>query len=56
MFGIGFWEIMLVGLIAFIVIKPQQLPEASYRVGKLFQKVKQIAHEIKQQWQMPNAP
>lgn len=33
MFDVGFWELMLLGLIALIVVGPERLPALAYRAG-----------------------
>lgn len=39
MFGIGFWEIVVIGLVGLIVIHPKDLPEFFRRVGAAYREL-----------------
>lgn len=36
MFDIGFWELVLVGIVALLVVGPERLPKMAYEVGLWF--------------------
>ena len=36
MFDIGFWELVLVGVVALLVVGPERLPKVAYEVGLWF--------------------
>lgn len=50
MFGIGFGELVVIGVLAFIFIGPKRLPELAQKAGQLlrtFQSIKQgVANEV----------
>lgn len=50
MFDIGFWELMIIGLVALLVVGPERLPKLAYTAGKWLGKgrsmVTSIKHEI----------
>lgn len=50
MLGIGFWEIVLVIIVALIVINPKDLPKIIYHVGFCFAKLQQFFLEVKEQY------
>ncbi len=45
MFDIGFIELMLVGLIALLVIGPEQLPHVAVKAGKFIGQIKRTTHQ-----------
>lgn len=47
MFGIGFSELMVILVIAFVLIDPKQMPKYGKIVGLTIQSLKQGIHELK---------
>ena len=47
MFGLGFWEIVIVLLVVFLVVKPEDLPRFFRKLGKLYQQVTSFSRGIK---------
>lgn len=47
MFGIGFFELMIVALVAFIFIKPEKLPQFFRKVGNLYREISKLNNKIK---------
>ena len=45
--NISFSEIIVVLLIALLVIKPEQLPEVAYTLGKLTQSIRRLFNKMK---------
>lgn len=50
MFGIGWTELLLVGVIALVVLKPQDYPDAMRSLGRLINKARQMAGEFQGQF------
>ncbi|MCX7675060.1 MAG: Sec-independent protein translocase protein TatB [Bdellovibrionaceae bacterium] len=52
MFGIGFWELVAIGVIALIFVGPQDLPKLARNLGRLLNELKrgsdQFVNEIKE--------
>ena len=49
MFNIGFAELILVLLIAFLVVGPKDLPRVARWLGRMVKKARQLMREIKQE-------
>jgi sec-independent protein translocase protein TatB len=47
MFDIGFWELMILGLIALLVIGPERLPRVAYTAGKWLGKGRSMINAVK---------
>lgn len=47
MFDIGFWEILLIGVVALLVIGPEKLPEVARTVGRWVAKVQRFVAGVK---------
>ncbi len=47
MFDIGFWEIMIIGLVALLVVGPERLPGLAYTAGKWLGKGRAMIRSIK---------
>lgn len=47
MFDIGFWELMLVALVALIVLGPDRIPKVARFVGRSYARLRAIMTEIK---------
>jgi len=46
-FDIGFWEIVLICIIALVVLGPERLPEAIRTLSRLIRRIKNISQAIK---------
>lgn len=46
MFNLGFFEIMLIVVLALILIGPEQMPELARNIGKLFRDIKRSTNEV----------
>lgn len=49
MFDIGFWELMLIGVLGLIVLGPERMPQAIRTVSSWIRTVRGTANSIKQQ-------
>ena len=49
MFNIGFTELILVLLIAFLVVGPKDLPKVARWLGRCVKKAKQLLNEVKKE-------
>ncbi len=47
MFDIGFWELLLIGVIALLVLGPERLPHAVRSAARTFRGAKAIANNFK---------
>lgn len=47
MFDIGFWELVIIGLVALVVVGPERLPKLAYTAGKWLGKGRAMIHSIK---------
>lgn len=47
MFDIGFWELVLVGIIALVVLGPERLPGAARTLGRWVRTVKGMANQVR---------
>ena len=47
MFDIGFWELMLMGVIALLVVGPERLPKLAYTAGKWLGKGRSMLSAVK---------
>ncbi|WP_438864447.1 Sec-independent protein translocase protein TatB [Neptunicella sp.] len=47
MFDIGFWELLLIGIVALLVLGPERLPGAIRSASKTLRSVKSMAHGFK---------
>ncbi|MDW6091315.1 Sec-independent protein translocase protein TatB [Vibrio rhizosphaerae] len=56
MFDIGFWELVLISVIALVVLGPERLPHAIRSIARVIASVKRIAnsvqHELSQELQI----
>lgn len=50
MFGIGWTEILLVGIVALLVLKPQDYPDAMRSLGRMINKARAMAGEFQGQF------
>lgn len=47
MFDIGFWELMILGLIALLVVGPERLPKLAYTAGKWLGKGRSMLNTVR---------
>ena len=47
MFGIGFGEILVIGLVAFLVVGPKDLPQMAKQFGKWFVKFRRMTFDVR---------
>ncbi len=47
MFDIGFWEIMIIGLVALLVVGPARLPKLAYTAGKWMGKGRSMINAVR---------
>lgn len=47
MFDVGFWELMLIGVVALVVIGPERLPGVAKTAGKWLGKGKRFLRDVK---------
>jgi sec-independent protein translocase protein TatB len=47
MFDIGFWELMIIGLVALLVVGPERLPQLAYSAGKWLGKGRAMIRSVK---------
>jgi sec-independent protein translocase protein TatB len=47
MFDIGFWELVIIGLVALLVVGPERLPKLAYTAGKWLGKGRAMIGSIK---------
>ncbi len=47
MLGLGFWELVIIGLIALIVIGPERLPDFAKSVAKFLNEMKRTVTDLK---------
>ncbi len=49
MFDIGFWELLLIGVIALVVLGPERLPGAMRTTAKTIRSIRQMATGFRQE-------
>jgi sec-independent protein translocase protein TatB len=47
MFDIGFWELMIIGLVALVVVGPERLPKLAFTAGKWLGKGRSVLNAVK---------
>ena len=47
MFDIGFWELIILGLVALLVVGPERLPKLAYTAGKWLSKGRIMLNTVK---------
>ncbi|MCP4993552.1 MAG: twin-arginine translocase subunit TatB [Gammaproteobacteria bacterium] len=47
MFDIGFWELMIIGLVALVVVGPERMPRLAYTAGKWLGKGRSMISAVK---------
>ncbi len=53
MFGIGFEELLILAILAFILFGPEKLPDYAATLGRFVAKMRQTTSELTQQYQNP---
>ncbi|MEJ2671205.1 MAG: twin-arginine translocase TatA/TatE family subunit [Deltaproteobacteria bacterium] len=53
MFGIGFEELIILAVLAFILFGPEKLPEYAATLGKFIAKLRQSSSELTREYQNP---
>ncbi len=46
-------EILVVVVVALLVIKPENLPDTAFKLGKWFKWLRTTTHQIKREWEAP---
>jgi sec-independent protein translocase protein TatB len=49
MFDIGFWELVLVGVVSLLVFGPERLPKVAREVGLWVRRARAMANSVKQE-------
>ncbi len=47
MFDVGFWELVLIGVVALVVLGPERLPTAARTAGLLIGKLRRTVYDVK---------
>jgi sec-independent protein translocase protein TatB len=47
MFDVGFWELMMIGVVALVVIGPERLPGVARTTGKWVGKIRRFVGDVK---------
>jgi Tat protein translocase TatB subunit len=47
MFGIGFWELVIIFMVALIVLGPKRLPEVAKTLGRFYREIMGVVNEVK---------
>lgn len=47
MFDIGFWELILIAVIALLVVGPERIPAVAVETGKWIVKIKKMIHAFR---------
>ncbi len=46
----SFWEVIVIIIVALVVIKPERLPEITYLIGSLIQRIRILYNQIFKQY------
>lgn len=49
MFDVGFWELILIGVVALLVVGPERLPKLAYTAGKWLGKGRRVLSDVKRE-------
>ncbi len=49
MFDIGFWELVIIALVALIIIGPERLPELAHDAGRIVRKLRNFIQNAKRE-------
>lgn len=56
MFGLGIWELALIGIVALLVLGPDKLPEAARSLGKALNDFRRAGEDMKREIMDPATP
>ena len=51
MFDVGFWEILLIGIVGMLVVGPERLPEVARNVGKWVGKARRYVANVRRDFE-----
>lgn len=49
MFDIGFWELVIIALVALVVVGPERLPELAHNAGRMLRKLRAFIQNAKRE-------
>ena len=49
MFDIGFWELVIIALVALVIIGPERLPKFAHDAGRLLRKIRNFIQNAKRE-------
>jgi sec-independent protein translocase protein TatB len=49
MFDIGFWELVIIALVALIIVGPERLPKLAHDAGRLIRKIRNFIQHAKRE-------
>lgn len=49
MFDIGFWELVIITIVALLVVDPDKLPEFARQAGKWFGKIRRMINNLQRE-------
>ena len=49
MFGIGLWELIIIGIVIIVFIKPKDLPRFMRKIGKIYKDLQGMNTMVKKQ-------
>ncbi|MDR0881463.1 MAG: Sec-independent protein translocase protein TatB [Candidatus Adiutrix sp.] len=52
MFGVGWGEILVIGVVALVVVGPEKLPEVARAAGKFYGQLSRVLNEARASWQV----
>lgn len=49
MFDIGFWELVIIALVALVIVGPERLPKLAHDAGRLLRKIRSFIQNAKRE-------